>query len=93
MARADDAPGVFQDFDEAADGRVIVLWDHVQGVRADGPGGVVDGAAVGVGQDFVGHGDGLEPVSGARVAGVAVGVVLAGQLAVGPLDLRHGGVR
>ena len=92
VAGTDGAPEVFQDLDDAADGWVVVLRDDEQGVRADGPGGVVDGAAGRVGQDLVGHGDGLEPVGGARVAGVAVGVMLAGQFAVSPLDLRRGGI-
>jgi hypothetical protein len=56
-------------------------------------GSVVGVAALGVGQGFVGFGDLPEPGGGLLVAGVGVGVVLAGQLAVGLLDLRRGGVR
>ena len=59
-----------------------------------GPGVAV---AVGVvlqvgGQVFVGFGDAPEPVDGPGIGVVAVGVVLAGEFAVGLLDIGQGGV-
>ena len=47
---------------------------------------------LGVGQHLVGVGDLLEPGLGLGVAGVGVGVQLAGQAPVGPLDLVGRGV-
>jgi len=44
------------------------------------------------GQVFVGFGDAPEPVDGAGIGVVAVGVVLAGEFAVGLLDVGQGGV-
>ena len=49
--------------------------------------GVVLLALLRVRERVVGALDLLEALLGRRVVGVAVGVVLAGQLAVGPLDL------
>ena len=54
--------------------------------------GVVLLALLGVRERVVGLLDRLEAVLGLRVVGVAVGMVLAGQLAVGLLDLLRGGV-
>src|SRR6266487_1364114 len=55
------------------------------------------GRSVGVvlqvgGQVFVGFGDAPEPVDGPGIGVVAVGVVLAGEFAVGLLDIGQGGV-
>jgi hypothetical protein len=52
-----------------------------------GPEHVVAPPPLGVAQRLVGQGDELELLLGLRVAAVHVGVQLAGQLAVGPLDL------
>ena len=60
--------------------------------RAVGAEGVVLLALVGVGQEVVGRLDVLEPLLRGRVARVPVRVVLAGELAVGLLDLVRGGV-
>ena len=54
---------------------------------ANMPAGVVLLALLGVRERVVGLLDLLEALLGRAVAGVAVGVVLAGQLAVGLLDL------
>src|SRR5690606_1952537 len=48
-------------------------------------------APLGVADHVVGGGDLLEPLLGGGVAGVGVGVVLAGQLPVRALDLLGGG--
>ena len=87
----DRRPDVFQHADDAAEGgtRVAGCGDRSGGDR--GPGRVIRLAAGRVGQDLIGFGDGLEPLSGARVAGVGVGVMLAGQFPVRLLDLRGGG--
>src|SRR5437899_1077182 len=44
------------------------------------------------GQVFVGFGDAPEPVDGPGIGVVAVGVALAGEFAVGLLDIGQGGV-
>src|SRR5262249_39130391 len=62
-----------------------------------GRGGPAVAGAVGVvlqvgGQVFVGFGDAPEPVDGPGIGVLAVGVVLAGELAVGLLDIGQRGV-
>jgi len=64
--------------------------------RAAGAGPAV-AVAVGVvlqvgGQVFVGFGDAPEPVDGPGIGVVAIGVMLAGEFAVGLLDIGQGGV-
>jgi len=44
------------------------------------------------GQVFVGFGDAPEPADGPGIGVVAVGVILAGELAVGAFDVGQGGV-
>jgi len=53
---------------------------------------VVGAAFLGLGEDFVGLLRLLEPFLGVLAVGVAVRVVLHGELAVGLLDLLFGGV-
>ncbi len=53
--------------------------------------GVVGPARLGVGEDLVSFGELLEAVLGPRVAGVCIGVVFAGELAVSLLYLRFRG--
>ena len=72
-----------------------VYRDHSSSPKVGAAGAVepvVAAAPVGVGEGVVGFGDLPEPLSGVGAV-VDVRVVLLGQLAVGRLDLRHGGVR
>ena len=69
------------------------LVEAASAVAADGgmAEAVVGGAFVGVGEHGIGFGRFLELLLGFRVAGVAVGVVLHGELAVGAFDLLIAG--
>src|SRR5258708_1548550 len=92
MAGADGLPGLFQHGQHAAGGLGVPAWHAGVGPwGAVGPGLLWPLPWVG-GQVFVGFGDAPEPVDGPGIGVVAVGVVLAGELAVGLLDIGQGGV-
>ena len=92
VAAADGQPGLLEDLDQQAGRAAVGAGFGEFGAGDRGPGPVVGFAEFGVGQGVVGLGDVPEPGGGLGVAGVGVGVVQAGQFAVGLLDLRRGGV-
>src|SRR5690606_17910549 len=81
---------------EATAGPAPAAATEAAGESAEAPGDaahlVVLLAALGVADDVVGLGDLLEPLVLGSVAGVGVGVVLPGELAIGLLDLVGAGV-
>src|SRR5207249_400903 len=88
-ARAATAPGLPEEVAQVEPESAALLPAETARHR---PHRVVLLAALLVGQDVVGLGDLLETVLGVGVALVGVRVVLAGQLAVGLLDVVLGGV-
>jgi hypothetical protein len=97
MAGADGLPGLFQHGQQAAGGLGVLAWRADVGPRRGGRAGPAGAVAGGVvlqagGQVFVGFGDAPEPVDGPGIGVVAVGVMLAGEFAVGLLDIGQGGV-
>ena len=90
MAGADGLPGLFQHGQHAAGSLGVPAWHAGVRPRRGGRAGPAVAVAVGVvlqvdGQVFVGFGDAPEPVDGPWIGVVAVGVVLAGEFAVGLL--------
>ena len=76
---------------EAAAGERVRAPPRRPAERPEEPVAAIEGGAlVGIAEEVVGLADLLEARLGLRVAGVAVWVVLAGELAVGLLDLRGG---